>query len=327
VNIAEKEILIAENEVLINENISKVFKSGENVGYENGYQQGYGEGEEIGFTDGWLDNETTVVSELREPVQKVENYVEDGCGAQDSVGMIRYIDEKLPKVYDAGKQDEQKRFWDAFMDSVNGNPYSAKYVFAGPGWTDDTFNPNKDCRPFNVDGFFFQCHINDLKGILERNGVTFDFSRVTGTANSFAYYSKITKFPTINFSSLSRLASSFAGLTGENVSLPLILSDSGNQTFTSTFNNSTGLTNLTIVSGVIGNDFDVHWSPLTKASIESIVNHLSDTASGKTLTLNKTVVNTVFGIDVDDESTFPIGSDFYNLRHSKDNWAFNYLDV
>ena len=38
---------------------------------------------------------------------------------------------------------------------------------------------------------------------------------------------------------------------------------------------------------------------LTKDSIESIVNHLSDTATGKTLTLSKTAVNAAFGDEWD----------------------------
>jgi hypothetical protein len=40
--------------------------------------------------------------------------------------------------------------------------------------------------------------------------------------------------------------------------------------------------------------------------------------------LSKAAVNNAFGIDVDDASTYPEGSEYYNLRYSKSNWTFNY---
>ena len=46
--------------------------------------------------------------------------------------------------------------------------------------------------------------------------------------------------------------------------------------------------------GIIGQDIDFQSCPLNKASILSIVEHLSTTASGKTLTLKQTAVNNAF---------------------------------
>ena len=31
------------------------------------------------------------------------------------------------------------------------------------------------------------------------------------------------------------------------------------------------------------------------------------------------------GININDETTYPVGSEFYTLRHSKDNWTFSYV--
>jgi hypothetical protein len=75
----------------------------------------------------------------------------------------------------------------------------------------------------------------------------------------------------------------------------------------------------------IGNDLDMSACPLSKDSIISVITSLSASASGKTLKLKKTAVNTAFGMDVDDESTYPEGSEYYELRHSKDNWTFSYV--
>lgn len=63
---------------------------------------------------------------------------------------------------------------------------------------------------------------------------------------------------------------------------------------------------------------------LSKASITSIVNALSQTTSGLTITFSKTAVNNAFGINVDNPSTYPEGSEFYVLRNSRSNWTFNY---
>jgi hypothetical protein len=78
--------------------------------------------------------------------------------------------------------------------------------------------------------------------------------------------------------------------------------------------------------GVIGqNGLTLNCPKLNKASIESVINHLSATTSGLTVTLSKTAVNNAFGIDVDDASTYPEGSEYYTLRQSKSNWTINYV--
>ena len=63
-----------------------------------------------------------------------------------------------------------------------------------------------------------------------------------------------------------------------------------NTVFNNAFNYCTALKNVTF-EGVIGQDINIRWSPLTADSIRSIIEHLSDTASGKTLTLSKKAVN------------------------------------
>jgi hypothetical protein len=66
------------------------------------------------------------------------------------------------------------------------------------------------------------------------------------------------------------------------------IKEDGSQKFNASFTNSTALENITI-EGTIGNDFDIHWSPLTHDSIMSIINHLQTKTSGTfTLTLGST---------------------------------------
>lgn len=65
-----------------------------------------------------------------------------------------------------------------------------------------------------------------------------------------------------------------------------------------TFVQCVSLEELTIAGTIGRNGFDVHWSTkLNKASITSIVNALSSTTSGLTVTLSKTAVNNAFTTD------------------------------
>ena len=199
----------------------------------------------------------------------------------------------VPKVFAAGKTAECNRFWDGFKETALAS-YTHKYLFAGAGWNDNTFSPTFSISPNNVEQFFRECKIVDLAGILEKNGVVFDFSNAVN-CDSFAYQSTIIRFPFLDFANASRLSNCFAYLRGEDVHISLNISDSGNQKITSLFDNSPGLTELRL-TGTVGQDgLNLQWSTkLSKASIESVVNALSDTAAGKTVTFSKTAKEAAF---------------------------------
>jgi hypothetical protein len=91
------------------------------------------------------------------------------------------------------------------------------------------------------------------------------------------------------------------------------------------FSGCSSLKNI-VIDGQIGVSISFSVCPLSKASIKSIVNALcTDTdITGQTLTLKKSAVNEAFGINVDDETTYPVGSEYYELRYSKPNWTIAY---
>lgn len=271
-------------------------------------------------------------------------------------GKLTTVAENQQKVYDAGYADAEQEFWDAYMNGLNGS-WAQKCAFAGPGWNDKTFNPNQSYNPWNQKNcelFFRASGISDLAGILKRNGVVFNFKGCV-YFDSFAEGSKIMYFPVIDMSSAAKYQNTFRECTKMISIEKWIISSKGNQAFSSTFYNCTALEDI-VVEGVIGNSIGFQYSPLSKYSImgkvitEEEYNALSDAvktnnvitingvhyyggvitalksdATGKTLTLKKTAVNTAFGINVDDETTYPAGSEFYELRHSKDNWTFSYV--
>lgn len=218
---------------------------------------------------------------------------------------LKIVQENMSKVYDAGyasgltedfnagKEAQEQEFWDKYQDK--GVIYNAVMMFAFGKWDDETFKPRHSMNIFtNAGNMFNTCGVTDLKGILERQGVVFDFSKATNFTTAFAY-SKLTRLPTINTTSATVLNQTFRNSPSLQ-SIPLVLKDDGSQTFPNAFLNCTALTDLTIEGGKIGNDIDLKWSPLTVDSIESVIWALSGEVSvtGKTATFNLNAVNKAF---------------------------------
>ena len=100
----------------------------------------------------------------------------------------------------------------------------------------------------------------------------------------------------------------------------------GGKQYDNIFAGASALEEITITGTIGQNGFSI--SPcvkLSKDSIKSVINALSTTTSGLTVTLSKTAVNNAFGIDVDDTTTWAEGTEYYELRHSKDNWTISYI--
>ena len=252
-----------------------------------------------------------------------------------------------------GKQAQYDEFWDSYMNNLNGS-WAQKGAFAGSGWNDNTFNPNKSFNPWTgkiCEIFFKDSGISDLAGILKRNGVVFDFSGCVYFDN-FAQASQIKYFPVIDMSSAARCQDTFRDCTKMISIEKWIISSKGNQAFSSTFYNCTALEDI-VVEGVIGNSIDFRYSPLSKCSImgkvitEEEYNALSDAvktnnvitingvhyyggviaalksdATGKTLTLKKTAVENAFETSegAADGST---SDEWTTLLGTKTNWTIS----
>lgn len=208
-------------------------------------------------------------------------------------------------VYDKGvsygKKSQYDEFWDTYQQ--NGNRQDYTYAFYGMVWDDEIYNPKYEIQVTAAQGtnLFRHSRITDTKK-------TVSFTNVTTNSSTYVFNN------CINLKTIRTIAVE------------------EKQQFTGWFDNCNSLENITF-AGKIANDIifagkigaNNWYCPLTKESITSIVNHLSDSATGKSVTFAKEAVNNAFGINVDDASTFPEGSEFYNLRNSKANWAFNYL--
>ena len=136
---------------------------------------------------------------------------------------------------------------------------------------------------------------------------------------------QITVLPEIDTTGMKNITSLFHYAANLTTITKLILKDDGSQVASTAFNGATKLVTM-IVEGTIGQNFDLSpCTKLSKESITSVINALSSTTTSMKLTLSKTAVNNAFGINVDDATTYPEGSEYYTLRHSKDNWTISYV--
>lgn len=229
------------------------------------------------------------------------------------------VAENVQKVYEAGKKSEYDAFWDVYQN--NGKRTQYNFAFAGSGWDYRTFKPKYPIKPINAQYMFSQSDIDSW------DGIELDTSNMTGC--SYMFQSCLSsKIPPIDITKVTlqyAVNYIFATCTSLKTIEKLIVSENTayhNAMFTGTKN----LENITF-EGVIGKGGLTmsDCSKLSKTSITSIINALSKDTNGLAITLSKTAVNTAFGINVDDVTTYPEGTEYYNLRHAKDNWTISYV--
>ncbi|MBR4295755.1 MAG: hypothetical protein IKT56_02815 [Clostridia bacterium] len=156
------------------------------------------------------------------------------------------IAENEQKVYDAGKQAEYDRFWDAFQNYGKRTDYS--YAFAYGGWNNNTYNPKYIISPSACNGLFMSnTTITDTK-------VTIDLISSNGSQKN-GLFSGAIKLKTIR---------------------KLIVDETiGFQSSPPMFNKCTSLEDIKF-EGVIGKDLNISACPLVRESIDNIFDHLKD---------------------------------------------------
>ena len=220
----------------------------------------------------------------------------------------------LDEVKATGKDKALREKWNKHIDALNKSAFT--YGFAGKGWNDETFTPFTDIimpSGRNAGNVFAYSGVTDLKGILESYGTKLDCTNALNTSGFFQY-SLVTRVPEIVLERATTISSMFGNATNlvsiDKLTFP------ENCTTTNAFQNCTSLTEI-MLGGNISKNFDIHWSPLSQESVESIVSALSDSASGQTVTFNNTQIEGING-----------GSSWWvDLKASKPNWTFALSDV
>lgn len=181
--------------------------------------------------------------------------------------------------------EEWNKFWNLYQN--NGSRTNYEMAFAGEGWNETLFWPKYAFKNVSHAARMFAG-----SKIKKEDKLEIDTSECTTFDAMFSAAKGIKYIGTIDTrkSSNTQLAGLFGYMDTLHTIEKLILKDDGSQTFSDTlFNSDYQLANIEI-EGVIGNSLNMrHCKSLTKASARSIINHLSDTATGKMLTLSSLV--------------------------------------
>lgn len=232
-------------------------------------------------------------------------------------------------IYQDGVEDGKKSEYDAFWDAYQEYGYRTFYyaAFAGSGWTNDTYKPKYDIIPQYQSGansmFANTFSIADIYAPLDEKGLKLDFSKNPDFSYTFNGARSICYLRTIDASLSQNMIYTFASMRSCTTIEKLILTD--NITYIGTFYVCNALKNITI-EGIIGqNGFDVSWSPLNKDSIISVINALSTTTTGLTVTLRLDAVNTAFETTpgTADGST---SDEWLTLAATKSNWTISLIN-
>lgn len=118
---------------------------------------------------------------------------------------LQTIAENERKVYEAGKEAENKAFW----ASVTGKGAAGReYIcsFGGAAWNSTTFKPCYDIKPGNAYYMFRNNRAAiDLAQLAEDMGIVIDFSGNYNFEGTF-YDADFTRLPTIDFTKASGMA-------------------------------------------------------------------------------------------------------------------------
>lgn len=205
-------------------------------------------------------------------------------------------------------------------------------------WTRKNFKPNYS---FNATGAYYMFEsvakkheellINDgqivMKELEVERDIVFDFSRVTNMTRAFAG-SPFSELNVIDISSATSLLYAFYGgyWSGESFKLKRIerLICSENTTFdNTTFQYSNMLTYIGFEGIIAKNGLNISWSTkLDKESHVKLVNILSSTTSGLSVTVSLIAINKAFETNegANDGST---SQEWLNLIATKSNWTIS----
>ncbi|MBR4078561.1 MAG: hypothetical protein IKK17_08125 [Oscillospiraceae bacterium] len=241
------------------------------------------------------------MNETMHPAE-MAGWISDACTVARAAGKTEGVAE--------GKQTEYDRFWDAYQE--NGNRTNYEHSFRGTGWTQETFRPkyNLILSGSNISVFQNMGFVGDLAQRLEDLGVTLDTSRATVLSSLFNSATDITRIGVIDISNAPNSNAVFAYFKGHTIDKVIVTE---NNMWDFQFQTCTYLENLTIEGAIGKSGLNLQWSTkLSKASITSVVNALSRTTSGLSVTFSETAVNNAFT-----EAEWAV------LAAAKPNWTIN----
>lgn len=237
---------------------------------------------------------------------------------------IYALKEQLKQRVNGGTVDAKSwydDFWDDFQDE--GKRVNYARGFSGTGFTFSNFYPkyNITAQGSAIQMFYGwstkSSHVGNLEQRLIDRGVVLDTSEATDMTQAFAY-GRMSHLPLISLKKCTATTSTSNAFAYCYQYLKSVKIEVSKDTkFVNMFLSTNGIEHLS-VTGVIGqNGFDVHWSTkLSADSLKSIIDALSTTTTGLTITLPTTAQTNY-------EAVYGTGS-WAALTTTKNNWNIDY---
>lgn len=262
----------------------------------------------------------TNVRQTNADFQAIKNkIVEKGIDIPEGTRTAEYAS-KIDSVHQKGKDAEYDRFWNAYQD--HGNRTNYQYGgFGGEGWVDEIYNPKYPLRPIQSYRMYISCKLTRVLNL--DTSLSKNMSQLFYVCYSLEHVGTISTESLPETGSGSAIDSMFGYCQKLKTIDKLILKPS--VSYSNTFFQCYALENITI-EGIIGQSgLNLQYSTeLTKASITSIINALSTTTGGLTVTLSKTAVNNAF----ETSSGIANGStseEWLNLIATRSNWTISLI--
>ena len=276
---------------------------------------------------------------LKEYLSALANKFRDKLGTTEKINAQDFVD-KVDEVYAAGEDNTLREVWEALQNGGKRSSYTnlCNHIH----WTPKTFKPIYDIKVTSC-YLFGEVNIPDdyvetlkregqisIKELEEERGITFAF--LGGNCDKLGTHPMFREYNLVDISTATALNYAFYGgyLANDRAFLlptrieRLICSET-TPFKTTTFQYAEGFEYIGF-EGLIGQSLNLQWSKkLDKDSIVSLMNILSDTASGKTLTLSLTAVNNAFetSAGAKDGST---SAEWTALVDAKTNWTITLAD-
>lgn len=271
------------------------------------------EGATLNTAGRYCENDIEVIPKLQ-----VKTAMESGVVTADKgYAGLKSVD--TTPVFEAGKKNEYDAFWNSWPSSIGQITVA---LYAGDYWNNVTFKPPTNLvANENINYAFYSSKISgDLREIAKENNITISFDSVVMLQSTFSY-SLFTFLPPIP---VTYVYESFL-CAKKLIGIEKLIVHEGTM-FVRSFVQCTSLEYLTIEGTIGQNGFNISWSPLNKASLTSIVNALSDTTTGLTVTLRLSAVNTAFETSEGAEDG-SASDEWTALAATKSNWTINLIDV
>ena len=227
------------------------------------------------------DYKVVDAEQLDSDLGTIANAIREQTGKRDDIPFPNGFASAPAELVEVGKKSEYDRQWDALQENGSDSiDYRYKFFY----WPNDAYRPKYTIRSTKANmSYVFQ------NSKIEDTLVDVDCSAATTCGYMFGYCSRMHTIRKLIVSEKNVF-----GLYG--------------------FQSCLALVNLT-VEGKFGNSIDLQWSTLlSKDSITSVVNALSTTVSGQSVTFSQTAVDKAFNAE-----------EWNALASTKPNWTFAFV--